>query len=75
MKKIQAIIETLINGNLTDANEQAKRYSSWKIMTAAEEMGYEPPQYVAIAGYLKGIIDYQKFCDTIKPWPFFFKSY
>jgi hypothetical protein len=66
MKKIQSIIENLINGNLTDAKEQAKRYSIWKIMTAAEEMGYtNPVQYVAIAGYLKGTIDFQKYCDTM----------
>jgi len=65
MKKIQSIIETLINGNLTDAKQQAKKYSSWKIMSAAEEMGYEPTQYVAIAGYLKGVLDFQKYCDTM----------
>jgi hypothetical protein len=65
MKKIQSIIETLINGNLTDAKQQAKKYSSWKIMSAAEEMGYDPVQYVAIAGYLKGVLDFQKYCDTM----------
>jgi hypothetical protein len=37
MKLIQSIIVTLQNGNLTDAKERAKKYSSWKIMTAAEE--------------------------------------
>jgi hypothetical protein len=65
MKKLHYIIETLINGNLTDAKEQAKRYSVWKIMSAAEEMGYDPIQYVAIAGYLKGNIDFQKYCDIM----------
>jgi len=63
--KPQSIIETLINGNLTDAKEKAKKYSSWKLMTAAEEMGYEPSKYVAIAGFLKGAIDFQKYCDTM----------
>lgn len=58
-------IHNLINGNLTDAKKQAKKYSAWKIMTAAEEMGYKPSQYVAIAGYLKGAIDFQKFCDMM----------
>jgi hypothetical protein len=65
MKKIQSIIETLINGNLTDAKQQAKKYSSWKIMSAAEEMGYNPVQYVAITRYLKGMLDFQTYCDTM----------
>ena len=63
--KLQSIIETLINGNLTEAKEKAKKYSSWKLMTAAEEMGYTIEQYVVIAGYLKGAIDFQKYCDIM----------
>ena len=56
----------LINGNLTDAKEKAKKHSSWKLMSAAEEMGYtNPVQYTAIAGYLKGAIDFQKYCDSM----------
>ena len=61
----QSIIETLINGNLKDAKDRAKKHSSWKIMTIAEEMGYSIEEYVAIAGYLKNAIDFQKYCDIM----------
>ena len=59
------IIHNLINGNLKDAKEQAKKYSSWKLMNAADELGYNLVQSVAIAGYLKGVISFQNFCDCM----------
>jgi hypothetical protein len=64
--KAKAAIENLINGNLTDAKELAKSFSCWKIMSAAEELGYTSPvQYTAMAGFLKGVIDFRKYCDTM----------
>jgi len=66
MKKLTSAILNLENGNITDAKEMAKPYSCWKIMTEAEEMGYtNPSQYTAIAAFLKGVIDFQKYCDTM----------
>ena len=59
------IIHNLINGNLTDAKEQAKKHSSWKIMSAAQEMGYSIVEAVAITGYLKGVMQFQEYCDCM----------
>ncbi len=58
-------IRNLINGNLTDAKRQAKKYSSWKLLNIAQEMGYSVAQAVAIAGYLKGVISFQDYCDCM----------
>ena len=33
---MNALIENLINGNLTDAKEQAKRYKFWDIVNVAK---------------------------------------
>jgi hypothetical protein len=60
------IIHNLINGNLTDAKEQAKKYSSWKLMNAADELGYTIVESVAIAGYLKGAISFQDYCNCME---------
>jgi hypothetical protein len=61
----KAIIEMLINGNLTDAKEKAKKCSTWKLLTAAENLGYPIVLQVAIAGYLKGQINFQKLCNIM----------
>jgi hypothetical protein len=65
MKPVKALIESLINGNLTDAKDKATKFSYWKLMSAADEMGYNIVQQVAIAGYLKNRVDFQCFCDTM----------
>jgi hypothetical protein len=60
-------INDLINGNLTDAKKRAKKHSSWKLMNIAELMGYtNPTHYVAMVGYLKDLIDFQKYCELTK---------
>jgi hypothetical protein len=58
-------IVSLLNGNLTDAKESAKRYSTWKLLTAAELMGFPIAQQVAVASYLKGVIDFKKYCSIM----------
>ena len=58
-------IQNLINGNLTDAKNLAKKYSYWKLMTLAEDLGYSIHQCVAISGYLKGAISFQSYCDAM----------
>jgi hypothetical protein len=60
------IIESLINGNLTDAKNKAKKISIWKFLMAAEEMGYSVDKQVAIAGYLKDNITFGKYCDAMR---------
>lgn len=63
--KAKYAILTLENGNLTEATELAKKFSSWKIMSEAENLGYNMVECVAIAAYLKGVITFQKYCDTM----------
>jgi hypothetical protein len=63
---MQAMLDNLINGNLTDAKNQAKKYSYWKIMSYMEQTaGYGLAQSVAIAGYLKGNLSFQTYADTM----------
>lgn len=59
-------IENLMNGNLTDAKRLAKKFSYWKLMTLAEDLGYPIHQCVAISGYLKGNLSFQVYCDTMQ---------
>jgi hypothetical protein len=66
MKKISSAILNMEIGNHELAQELAKPYSCWKIMTTAEELGYtNPAHYTAIAAFLKGVIDFQKYSDTM----------
>jgi hypothetical protein len=60
------IIKSLLNGNLTDAKYKAQAISVWKLLSAAEELGYSVEQQVAIAGYLKNNISFGKYCDAMK---------
>lgn len=59
-------IISLLNGNLTHAKENAKPYSVWKLLTAADLMGFPIAHQVAIAGYLKGNIDFKQYSSVMK---------
>jgi hypothetical protein len=66
MKKLSSAILNIEAGNHELAQEVAKPYSCWKIMSTAEELGYtNPVHYTAIAAFLKGVIDFQKYSDTM----------
>ena len=63
---MQSMLENLINGNLKDAQNQAKKYSHGKIMSYMQwDAGYSLAQAVAIAGYLKGHLSFQTYADTM----------
>lgn len=62
---MQTLIDDLINGNLTDAKRQAKRYSHHAIrMAFIEEMLWTVDSVVAAADYLKWEISFQAYCDA-----------
>lgn len=58
------MIENLINGNLTDARAQAKRYSiSYIAAFMRSEYGWSCKKAVAGARYLKTGKGFQAYCD------------
>jgi hypothetical protein len=62
--KTEAIIDTFINGNLTDARNRAKRISAKKFINTAIQMGYPMARSILIAAYLKGVISFDQYCNT-----------
>lgn len=58
------MIENLINGNLTDAKRQAKRYSEGTIRFALIEHGFSVVRATLAAAYLKGSDCWQAYCDA-----------
>lgn len=62
---MNALIESLINGNLTDAKEQAQRYGFWDIARAAQTYFGSRNKAVMAAAYLKGRATFQAYCDAV----------
>ena len=62
---MNVLIENLINGNLTDAKEQAKRYGFWPIARAAQTYFGSRNKALMAAAYLKGRVTFQAFCDSV----------
>lgn len=62
---MNALIENLINGNLTDAKEQAKRRDFWDIARAAQSYFPTRNKAVMAAAYLKGRVTFQAYCDAV----------
>lgn len=61
---MNSLIQNYINGNLTDAKRQAKRYSLAAIATALESAGFKPYSAATCAMYLKGKASFQAACDA-----------
>ena len=61
---MNTLIENLINGNLTDAKEQAKRYALFAIASAAMSYGMTRNKAIMAAAYLKGRATFQAYCDA-----------
>lgn len=59
----QNAIQNLINGNLTDAKDIAKDIPTKNLIENAENIGYSNHQALLMTSYLKGLIDYQQYCD------------
>jgi hypothetical protein len=62
---MSALIENLINGNLTDAKEQAKRYGFWAIARSAQTYFGSRNKAIMAAAYLKGRVTFQSYCDAV----------
>ncbi len=61
---MQSMINNYINGNLTDARKQARRFSFEAIMRHLLSCGYSENRAAAVAGYLKGLVPFQTVCDA-----------
>lgn len=65
--RLERILVDLENGNLTDAKRQARGVSFYNIMQfARDNLGYSSRLAVNAAGYLKGEITFQHYCDNAK---------
>lgn len=64
----QTTISNLINGNITDAKHSAKRHSHAKLVAAGNEaLGLYLEQARASADFLKGLIDWETYCQRTAP--------
>lgn len=62
---MHSIIENLINGNLTDAKQAAKRFALFDIARAAcADFGMTRNKAIMAAAYLKGRATFQAYCDA-----------
>lgn len=62
---MQTMIENLINGNLTDAKKQAKRFALHKIVDALQnDFGWSLDKAYKAASYLKTGQGFQAYCDA-----------
>jgi hypothetical protein len=58
------IIENLLNGNLTDAQEGATFFSTQTLTHEAMGMGYNYNDALIMASYLTGQISFQDYADN-----------
>jgi hypothetical protein len=63
--KAKLIIDNLINGNLTDAKDKAKWFPATHLIDYAMGIGYNYNESLLMATFLKGLIDYQYYCDNM----------
>lgn len=62
---MNTLIENYVNGNLTDAKRQAKRFSTWEIRDALVDMlGYSLNKATLTADWLHGRDCWQEACDA-----------
>ena len=59
------IIDNLINGNLTDALCKAKYIPAGRLIKHAQGIGYNYNQALLMACYLKKVISFQDYCDSL----------
>lgn len=61
---MKAMIENLINGNLTDAKSQAKKYRRSRIYAYLMGQGWSHTRAILAANYLKTGEGWQAYCDA-----------
>jgi len=57
-----AIIETFLNGNISDAQRRAKHRSFMKLVEAARDIGFEPLNAWNVAATIKGWQTWEEYC-------------
>jgi hypothetical protein len=58
----QPIVDNLLNGNLSDAQSQAKKYSFWTLLMGIENLGYCTSLAANMTSYLKGKRTFGEYC-------------
>lgn len=61
---MQSLIENYINGNLSTAKRQAKRFNERRLFQGLRDHGYGIEAAMAIAAFLKGYGSFQAACDA-----------
>jgi len=61
---MKTMIENLINGNLTDAKQQAKKYRRSKIYAYLMAQGWSHTRAILAANYLKTGEGFQAYADA-----------
>lgn len=63
--KIENVLLNLENGNTADAKTGAKKHTSFRIsMYARQVLGWSFDRATKAAGFLKGQVSYQSYCDA-----------
>lgn len=61
---MQTLLDNFINGNLTIAKKQAKRFKEYAIREAFQEIGYSQNKAQLTTDWLKGRDCWQAACDA-----------
>lgn len=61
---MQTMIDNLVNGNLTDAKRQAKKFGKLAIAKHLREIGWSADKSGKAARYLKTGEGFQDYCDA-----------
>lgn len=61
----KSVIDNLINGNLTDAENGASKLNTSDLLNEAMGRGYNYNHALLMASYLKGVISFQDYCDNL----------
>lgn len=61
---MNSLIQNYLNGNLTAAKKQARRFAAWRIREALVAIGYSLHKATLTADWLKGRDCWQAACDA-----------
>jgi hypothetical protein len=64
--KVTSAVNNLVNGNLTDAQNQTKGISYYRLLIEVENLGYCTIEAHFMSSYLKGKISFQDYCDKLE---------
>jgi len=61
----QSIIDNLLNGNLSEAIAEAESIPAIRLIEQAEQCGYSYNQALLMSCYLKKVISFEDYCDSL----------